>query len=124
MSKALLVVDDVSELREELALCLEDEGYRVFQAENGVEAVSVLEQQKDVSIVITDILMPKMDGMELCAEIRKNRPGVKIVAISGGGKVSEENHNLVGSYLRKAQREGADVILEKPFALDDLLKVL
>ncbi|WP_211826798.1 response regulator [Kistimonas asteriae] len=124
MTKAILVVDDVVELREELALCLEDEGFRVFQAENGVEALNVLKQQEDVSIVITDILMPKMDGMELCTEIRKSRPGMKIVAISGGGKVSEENHNLVGSYLRKAQREGADVILEKPFALDDLLNVL
>ncbi|GAA4651302.1 response regulator [Kistimonas scapharcae] len=124
MAKTVLVVDDVSELREELAFCLEDEGYRVFLAANGVEALNVLEQQEEVSIMITDILMPKMDGMELCEEVRKKRPGVKIAAISGGGKVSEENHNLVGSYLRKAQRKGADVILEKPFALDDLLKVL
>ena len=67
-----------------------------------------------IDVVITDLLMPDMDGIEIMATIRRDAPHVQIVAVSGGGRID------AGEYLRLAQYLGADRTLQKPFTLASL----
>jgi CheY-like chemotaxis protein len=79
----ILVVDDEVEVREILAETLEDFGYGVVTAASGEEALPVLVQDRGVAMVITDVRMPGMSGLELADEIRRRWPDVKVVLISG-----------------------------------------
>jgi CheY-like chemotaxis protein len=79
----ILVVDDEKEVREILAEALEDLGYRVATAASGEEALPVLRNGHDVRLVITDVRMPGMSGLELADAIRERWPEVKVVLISG-----------------------------------------
>jgi YesN/AraC family two-component response regulator len=107
--KTLLVVDDEEGIRSALLILLEDYGYYVITAEDGREALDKLNHVK-VDLVITDILMPEMDGLELIANLRKLNPEIRCLAVSGG----DPTYLKVGEYL------GADRILEKPFSKDEL----
>jgi len=79
----ILVVDDEVEVREILAEALEDFGYRVVTAASGEDALPVLRDGRDIRLVITDVRMPGMSGLELADEIRQHWPQVKVVLISG-----------------------------------------
>ena len=79
----ILVVDDEEEVREILAETLEDFGYHVVTAGSGEEALPILRTDHDVALVITDVRMPGMSGLDLADEIRRRWPGMKIVLISG-----------------------------------------
>lgn len=79
----ILVVDDEEEVREILAETLVDFGYQVITAASGEEALPVLRRERTVSLVITDVRMPGMSGLELAERIREGWPDVKIVLISG-----------------------------------------
>ena len=79
----ILVVDDEEEVREILAETLEDFGYAVLTAASGEEALPVLAGNGGVAMVITDVRMPGMSGLELADEVRRRWPTVKIVLISG-----------------------------------------
>ncbi len=82
-NRPILVVDDEAEVREILAETLEDFGYAVLTAASGEEALPVLARDGGVSMVITDVRMPGMSGLELAEEVRQRWPGVKVVLISG-----------------------------------------
>lgn len=79
----ILVVDDEEEVREILADTLEDFGYAVLTAANAEEALRVLACNGGVALVITDVRMPGMSGLELADEVRRRWPGLKVVLISG-----------------------------------------
>ncbi|MBN1596528.1 response regulator [candidate division FCPU426 bacterium] len=111
--KTLLIVDDQEGIRTALHFLLEDSGYIVITAEDGREAVKIIQKQP-VDLVITDILMPEMDGLELITFLRKYNPNLPCIAISAG----DPNFLKVGQYL------GADRILEKPFSKDQLKNLI
>ena len=104
----ILVVDDEEFVRVTLRQMLEKAGHQVFEAANGVEALCALEKH-EANLVITDIIMPEKEGIETIMELRRRKPGLKIIAISGGGRTG----NTI--YLDLAKSFGATNILAKPF---------
>ncbi|MEO6004581.1 MAG: response regulator [Opitutus sp.] len=111
---SILVVDDEPALREILSRVLADAGHRVVGAGNGKEASKALSSGA-FDIVLTDVIMPEKDGMQVISELRKKFPTVRIIAMSGGGHVSRDQ------YLKIAKGLGAHAVLEKPFANQQLL---
>lgn len=109
----ILVIDDEADIRESLKILLEDKGYAVTVAPNGSEGLKQL-RSRDFDLVITDLIMPVQEGLETIRWIRKEKPQVRIIAMSGGGKVSP------GSYLEVARTLGADFVFDKPMELEDL----
>jgi CheY-like chemotaxis protein len=115
---SILVVDDEETIRRVLVRILEPMGARVKCAGNGVEALRALGAE-DFNLVITDVLMPEMDGIELIPLIKKKRPNVYILAMSGGG------HNFMGDYCTKlAASLGANAVITKPFTLAEVKEAL
>jgi two-component system, cell cycle sensor histidine kinase and response regulator CckA len=114
--EAILVVDDESAIREITKTTLESYGYEVFTANDGVEAIAIYQKEKDkIKVVITDIVMPLMDGNATIRSLLKIEPSIKIIVISGYA----ENEKI----LRELNRP--DIIyLAKPYTAIDLLKSL
>jgi len=108
MNSTVLIVDDESSIRTSLARRYRLKGYKVTTAENGVEALNCLEKQS-FQIVISDIKMPKMDGIELLRKIREEYPMTRVIIMTG--YVTLENGLA-------CLRHGADTCIFKP--LDDL----
>jgi two-component system, cell cycle response regulator CpdR len=113
MSK-ILVVDDDPEIRSTLKKLLELSGHQVTVAGSGRQALEQL-ALGGIDLMITDIVMPDMDGLENLKTARANQPDLPIIAMSGGGSLKTEN------YLRLAQAFGAHKVLQKPFDTQDLL---
>jgi two-component system, cell cycle sensor histidine kinase and response regulator CckA len=111
--RVILVVDDEPAERELIRGMLEAAGYEVIEAGDGKEAESVL-AACEVDLIITDIVMPEQEGLQTIRWVRKNRPGLKIVAISGSG----------GPHLHAAELMGANAVLRKPLTSDVLLQVV
>ncbi len=110
----ILVIDDDEAIRQGIRRFLAGQGYEVEVAENGKEALRLFEAEP-ADLVITDINMPEMDGIEIITTFQKLSPGVPVVAISGGGLMPKE------LLLGNADLLGAVESLPKPFELDDLL---
>jgi CheY-like chemotaxis protein len=110
----VLLVEDDKELREMLKMSLFRSGFTVMEAENGKEAIAHFKPLV-TDLVVTDLIMPEEDGLKVIIKLRELKPSVKIIAISGGGKVGP------GSYLNLAKALGADVIFPKPFSINDLI---
>ena len=110
----ILVIDDEEDVCEALRLILEQHGYAVMCASNGRVALDA-HRTEPFDLVITDLLMPEPDGIEVIMDLRRLSPEVKIIAISGGGQMG-----LYGLLL-VAKKLGAQRALMKPFALSDLL---
>lgn len=113
----ILLVDDDPDIREVLGSVLTHEGYWVRTAATGVEAIRTIRTSQP-DIVITDILMPDMTGLELIMQLRSAKPRLRVVAISGGGEVAQD------ACLRIAERIGAHHILTKPVMPKDLIFLL
>lgn len=113
----ILIIDDETELLEELEFLLSEQGFSVLTAKNGREGIRMFHAAKP-SIVITDILMPEQEGIETIRELRKIQPALKIIAISGGGLIEPSY------YLSQALQLGADYVLEKPFEFNELSSLL
>jgi CheY-like chemotaxis protein len=110
---AVLVVDDTLEVRESVAAGLTALGARVVTAADGNEAVLHIGQGRfDVAVV--DILMPEKDGIETILDIRERWPHMAIVAMSGGGRIGQDE------VLALAANLGAHATLTKPFTLEQL----
>ena len=85
--QSILVVDDDHAIRDALALLLEDEGYAVLAAPDGLAALAVVARDSP-DLVITDLYMPGLDGVGLMARLRSERPDLPIVVVSAGIRVS------------------------------------
>jgi DNA-binding response OmpR family regulator len=109
----ILLVDDDDALRKVLRLTLVKMGHAVVEARNGKEALA-LQRNEPFELILTDLIMPEKEGLETIEEFRKKFPEVKIIAMSGGGRVS------VTDYLKIAKVMGADGILAKPFSNDEM----
>jgi CheY-like chemotaxis protein len=105
----VLVVDDSEELRQLVKHCLEALGHLVICVENGREAIKAL-RKRYFDLVVTDILMPDGDGLEVIIEAKKRGGSTRIIVMTGGGV------RLESSYLVKlAKTMGAHVTILKPF---------
>jgi CheY-like chemotaxis protein len=113
-SFAILVVDDEPLLREFVQQILARAGHSVTCAEDGRQASEIL-TRRAFDLVVTDLLMPERDGIELIDELRRQYPTVRILAMSGGGRIGRDQ------YLRIARGFGAHGLLEKPFNHKQLL---
>ena len=115
--RRILVIDDDVQIRQLLKMMLEQAGYEVLAAENGNEGTKLFRTER-IDLVITDIIMPGKEGIEIIRDLQHDFPEVKIIAISGGGRVSGKD------YLRIAGRFGADRTFSKPFECDALLEAV
>ena len=102
----ILVVDDESRMRKLVRDFLEKKNFRVLEAGDGEEAMDIFYEEKDIALLILDVMMPKMDGWEVCREIRKNSK-VPIIMLTARG---DERDELLGFDL------GVDEYISKPFS--------
>ena len=112
--KNVLVVDDDPSIRALIRLYLEGAGYGVLEAADGRQAMATLDGQS-ADLVILDIFMPEMDGLEVLQALREHSKSCKVMAISGGS--AKIGMDLLGH----ATIFGADQVLEKPFGEATLL---
>ncbi len=112
----ILVIDDDSTILEMISRMLKKEGYEVLMATNGKEGMQIFKTTPEIDLVITDLVMPEKEGIETIAELKRDFPHIKILAISGGSIVKTK------TYLSIAKHIGADLTLSKPFVTQELLK--
>ncbi len=118
MSKfRILVVDDEQDIRDVACLLLQKSGYAATSFAGGQAALDAMEKES-YDLVLTDMLMPDMDGVELITEIRRRNPEQIIVAMSGGWHAPKE------SYLQIAKLYGVEGIIPKPFNREKLVETL
>jgi len=110
----ILIIETNLKIREVLRQILEHVGYEVMEASDGKEGIS-LYRERQADLIITDIIMPKKEGLETIVDLRAEFPKVKIIAISGGGRLGPE------TYLELAKGCGANRLLNKPFGHEELL---
>jgi len=108
--QVILIVDDEEGLREGLSKLLEGEGYAVIAAETGEEALQIL-QQSHIDLVLTDMRMPGMDGIELLKKIRERHGELGVIILTGYGQIE--------SYI-EAMNFGAIEYVSKPFKVNEL----
>ena len=113
----ILVIDDDNDVREGVARMLAHMGHDVVQAADGRQAM-VLFEADPPDLVITDINMPEMDGIEVINQLRQMKAGVPIIAMSGGGRMPKE------ILLSSAGLLGAVGTLEKPFLMAELMSAV
>ena len=100
-----------------LSEALTGEGFQVREASDGGQGVKLyVEQQTDV--VITDLVMPEKEGLEMIVEMKRLHAEVRIIAMSGGGRGSSQN------YLKIAKAFGAQLVLAKPFSHREILEAI
>lgn len=112
--KRILVVDDEPNSREGLSKILTKEGYEVITADNGEAALEQAEKEA-FDLIITDLKMPNINGMDVLEKIRESKPDIGVVIVTAYGEVD--------SYL-KAMTLGAYEYLNKPIKLDELRRVI
>lgn len=111
---SVLVIDDEDAVRHTLCENLEGCGFDVFQANDGETGVQFIKTKGRPNVVITDIIMPKKEGIETIREIKKRYPGIKLIAMSGGGRARAMD------FLTLAGKLGADAVLPKPIDIEKL----
>ena len=117
MARILLVEDDPL-VGTTLRFTLESGGHTVTVCINGRAALDAMRGGGVFDLVITDILMPDMDWLELIRALRGEAPGLRVIAMSGGGRRGNQD------FLQFAEAFGADAVLAKPFAGDVLLRAV
>ena len=113
----ILVIEDDMEVRVLIQSLLERQGHEVFLAEDGIQGMEAFASSTP-DVVITDLLMPRMKGIETIKKIRQIDADTKILAITGGGTGSLE------TLLKQAKSAGAEETLAKPFVPSDLLNAV
>jgi two-component system cell cycle sensor histidine kinase/response regulator CckA len=112
--ETVLVAEDEAAVRESVRRILERAGYRVIEARHGADALLLWRERKDeISLVLTDVVMPEMRGSELAATMRETAPDTKVIYMSG-----------YASEAARAMVVPGDVLIEKPFDVDTLLRVV
>ena len=114
VSKNVLLVDDHKPFRDSLSKILEGKGLRVFSANDGEEALDIL-RKEDIHLVLTDLKMPRMDGVELLKVAKTIRPEVEVILITGYGTVDT---------AVTAMKDGAYDYIQKPFKPQEILKLV
>jgi DNA-binding NtrC family response regulator len=113
----IMIVDDDASIRRTLQILLSKAGYEVIQASDGLEAVR-LWRDRGGDLVITDLHMPQKDGIQTIIELLSHSPGIRIIAMSGGGQTKRldllGNMALLGSVLT----------IEKPFTLTEMMTMV
>lgn len=113
----ILLIDDDPMVRDTVHRVMRWHGFEVVVAQDGVRGMEALWQYNPV-LVLTDIIMPHKQGISVLAEIKRERPDVKVVVISGGGGIGNTD------CLDMAAKLGADATIAKPFDGDELLEIL
>lgn len=113
----ILIIDDDVQILNMLRQILEREGYEVVSAINGNEGIR-LYREKPTDLIITDLIMPEKEGIETITELRRDFPDVKIIAISGGGRIAPE------VYLRMARSLGALRTFTKPIERKEIIETV
>jgi DNA-binding response OmpR family regulator len=115
--RSILVVDDSADIRGFMRAALEHEGYGVALAENGRQALD-LQREQPAELLITDIFMPDVDGIETIARFKSEFPSVRVIAMSAGGAAKMQDYLRIAGYI------GADAVLAKPFEVDELVRTV
>lgn len=113
MSKILVIDDDVA-VRETIVYLLQDVGYEVLAAEDGVRGMALFRSEQP-DLVITDLVMPEQEGLKTITEMLKDKPYARIIAISGAARIGNMD------FLKIAEVLGAMDAIRKPFAPAELL---
>jgi YesN/AraC family two-component response regulator len=123
----ILIVDDEPDVRDALKRVLDLAGYSVRTAANAMDAMAELERIP-ADVVITDIIMPKINGVQAIEMICKAFPAIRIIAISGGGNFGIAAYQPTAitttAYLASAEQAGAHLGLTKPFESIDLIQAV
>ena len=114
MSMKILIVDDDKVLRNELAEYLTREGHEVQSVDSGKEALKMV-RKKDYKLLFTDLKMPGMNGIDVLREVKKLRPNIHMVKITGYGTIDS---------AVEAMKIGADDYIRKPFEMDQLCSII
>lgn len=115
--KSILVVEDDDAYRRSLGQILAKSGFAIVPAANGREALSAYDPL-NIDAVVLDLIMPDVEGIETLTKLKRTAPGVKVLAISGGGQIGAKD------YLDLASKLGAQEILEKPFTAEAFIGAL
>lgn len=110
MNEHILVVDDDQEIRKLIQIYLENEGYTCHLASDGEEALSIVRKQP-IELMVLDVMMPKIDGLEVCREVRRER-NIPIIMLSAKSEDIDKIHGLTS---------GADDYMTKPFSPLELI---
>ena len=113
----ILIIDDELQIRKMLRQMFEREGFEVVTAANGREGVKAF-RADPADLIITDLIMPEKEGIEIIFELRREFPQVKIIAMSGGGRTAPEG------YLKIAEKAGALHTFSKPLERSDMLQAV
>ena len=114
--KGLLIAEDEDELRVLLTVVLEAEGFKVFQAEDGQQAIELVEKHLDeIDIIFTDLGLPRLSGLDLIQRARKMKPSLKIIGSSGYGRANVREEVL---------KAGGDQFHPKPFIAGELIDAI
>jgi DNA-binding response OmpR family regulator len=116
---SILIVDDEDQVRDVLCENLVESGFKVDVAADGQQALSMIDAGTCTpQVVITDIIMPRKEGLEVIMELRRRHPAIRLIAISGGGRTKSAD------FLQLAKKLGADAVLPKPLDIDQLEKTV
>lgn len=116
MQRSVLIVDDDAEIRMMLSMLMEMEGWRVIEAQDGLDAINKIEGQQPDAIVL-DVMMPNMDGLTFCKSLRGKPETAEIPIVMLSGKPTL-------AAMKEGLRAGATIYLTKPPDLDELLRHL
>lgn len=116
--KRILLIEDNNSFRRLVTRLLTRGGYEAVAMENGRAGLKALRKSGPFDLLITDIVMPEIEGIDLIGQVREHHPDIPIIAISGGGRNSPDD------YLKMAQKLGANATLAKPFANSELLSLV
>lgn len=116
-SARILVVDDEKVVRDILTMALEMLGFRVLQAVNGEEGLDTFVRSKP-DLVITDLMMPLINGAELVRRIKRQSPGIPVIVMSAEALISNAD------YMKFAASYGADASISKPFFVRDVTRII
>ena len=106
----ILVVEDDKNLKKLITTCLKRENYQTYEATNGIEALQVLDT-KYIDLIISDIMMPKMDGYQLIKELRSSKYNTPILLVTAKGEIRDKREGFIS---------GADYYMLKPIDIEEL----
>lgn len=115
LNPRILLAEDDAELRELLALVLEGAGYQVVQCANGLQLLKQLERSENFSLVISDLRMPRLSGLDVLDRLRNRGQTPPFICMTAFG--DEQTH-------KRASRLGAVATIDKPFDLDEMIALV